>query len=112
MPGSSMTSDGNLLFSSMLSLVLSPAIVGANTTAEQTFTVPGLQVGDFVNIIKPTTQAGLGIVNCRVSANNTLAIAFSNNTGGGLTPTAGERYLLMVDRFDGINVQNPPSAFV
>lgn len=112
MPGSAMQSTGNLLFSSMLSLVLSPASVGANTTAEQTFTVPGLQVGDFVSIIKPSTQAGLGIVNVRVSANNTLAIAFSNGTGGGIVPTAGERYLLMVDRFDGYNVQFPPAAFV
>lgn len=112
MPGAAMNADGNLLFSTMLSFTPTPVIVGANTTAEQTFTIPGLQVGDFVNIIKPSTQAGLGIVNCRVSAANTLAVAFCNTTGGGLTPTALERYLLMVDRFDGANVQNPPSAFV
>lgn len=85
---------GNLLSIGTISQALSPALVAANTTAEQTFTVPGLKVGDFVNVIKPTTQAGIGIVNARVSAANTLAIAFGNFTAGGLTPTAAEVYLI------------------
>lgn len=74
---------------------LTPAAVGANTTAEQTFTVTGLTTADkilFVN--KPTAQAGLGIVGMRVSGANTLAITFSNNTGAGITTTAGETYLI------------------
>lgn len=116
MPGSSMNTDGNLVFSQMIFPVLSPVIVAANTTAEQTFTVPGLNVGDFVNLVKPTTQAGLGIVNSRVSALNTLAVTFSNNTGGGITPTASERYQLMIDRMDGYTVLASsgtlPQAFV
>src|SRR5712691_6459698 len=63
---------------------LSPALVAANTTAEQTFTVTGLAVGDVViSVNKPTAQAGLGIVGWRVSAANTLAITFSNNTAAG-----------------------------
>jgi len=79
---------------------LSPAIVAANTTAEQTFTVSGLVSStDFVvGISKPTTQAGLGIVGHRVSADNTLAITFSNNTGTGITPTATQVYTLLVYR--------------
>lgn len=71
---------------------LSPAQVAANTTAEQTFTVTGLAVGDYVNVNKPTAQAGLGIVGTRVSAANTLAITFSNNTASPITPTASETY--------------------
>lgn len=77
-----------------LSATLSPAIVAANTTAEQTFTVTGLAVGDVVMVNKPTTQAGLGIVGARVSAANTLAITFSNNTAAGITPTASEVYAI------------------
>jgi hypothetical protein len=75
-----------------LSVTISPAQVAANTTAEQTFTLAGVQVGDVVYVSKPTTQAGLGIVNVRVSAANTLAITFSNNTGSAITPTASEAY--------------------
>lgn len=64
--------------------------VATITTAEQTVTVPGLLVGDFVRVEKPTEQAGLGIGNVRVSAANTLAIQFINPTAGGITPTANE----------------------
>lgn len=75
---------------------LTPAAVAANTTAEQTFTVTGLAVGDkIVTVSKPTAQAGLGIVGWRVSALNTLAITFSNNTAAGITPTAAETYTVV-----------------
>ena len=74
------------------SQALTPSAVAANTTAEQTFTVSGLAVNDTVFVNKPTAQAGLGIVGARVSAANTLAITFSNNTAAGINPTAGETY--------------------
>ena len=77
-----------------LSATLSPALVAANTTAEQTVTVSGLIVNDVVVVNKPTAQAGLGIVGARVSAANTLAITFSNNTAAGITPTASEVYVI------------------
>jgi hypothetical protein len=71
---------------------LSPAAVNANTSAEQTFTVAGVAVGDLVFVNKPTAQAGLAIVGTRVSALDTVAITFGNFTGGGITPTAAEVY--------------------
>jgi hypothetical protein len=82
----------------VFSAALSPAQVAANTTAEQTFTVAGLAVADKVFVNKPAAQAGLGIVGCRVSAANTLAITFSNNTGAGITPTASETYQIVAVR--------------
>lgn len=98
MPGPSDLARGNIAGQFLLGVPLSPAAVGANTTAEQTFTVSGIQVGDEINVSKPTTQAGLGIVNNRVTAANTIGITFSNNTGGGITPTAGEIYVIAVNR--------------
>lgn len=77
------------------SATLSPASVAANTSAEQTFTVTGLAVGDAVSVNKPTAQAGLGIVGCRVSAANTLAITFGNFTASPIVPTAAEVYQVM-----------------
>lgn len=79
--------------------------VAANTTAEQTFTVPGLRLGDFVHVAKPSLNAGLGVCNARVSANNTLALTFNNNTAGAIDPAA-ETYLICVMRPDG----TPPSV--
>lgn len=91
---------GNLVKQSVISVTLTPALIVLNTTAEQTFTVNGLLPGDFVSCNKPTAQAGLGIVGCRVSAANTLAITFSNNTGSSITPTAAQVYKILVSRPD------------
>jgi hypothetical protein len=51
-----------------------------------------------ITVSKPTAQAGLGIVGWRVSADNTVGIVFSNNTGGGITPTAAQTYTFLVHR--------------
>jgi len=93
---------GNIVAQWVIAITVSPVAVAANTSAEQTFTVKGLHLGDFVEPIKPSAQAGLGIVNSRVSANETLAITFINATGGSLTPTAGEVYLLLVKRPENV----------
>jgi hypothetical protein len=95
--------SGNLVTQSVISVTLSPALIVLNTTAEQTFTVNGLRVGDVLGCInKPTAQAGLGIVGCRVSAANTLAITFSNNTGSSITPTASQVYKVVLSRPDSV----------
>ena len=91
---------GNLVKQSVISVTLSPVAIVLNTTAEQTFTVNGLLPGDFVSCNKPTSQAGLGIVGCRVSAANTFAITFSNNTGSSITPTAAQVYKILMSRPD------------
>jgi len=98
MPSPSELARGNIVGNWVLAVMLSPASVAANTTAEQTFAVTGLAMGDFCEIIKPTTQGGLGIVNSRVSAAGVLAIAFANVTGTAITPTASEVYSLLVSR--------------
>lgn len=102
------SSIGNIQKVGMFQIALTPSAVAANTTAEQTFAAtgiglstggfPSIAIGDFVWLNKPTAQAGLGIVGARVSANDTLAITFSNNTAGSITPTAGELYLVFVAR--------------
>jgi hypothetical protein len=76
---------------------LTPASVAANTTAEQTFTVTGLATSDKVFVNKPSAQAGLAIGNVRVSAANTLAITYVNDTAGAITPTA-ETYQVVAIR--------------
>jgi hypothetical protein len=97
MPGT-MISRGNLVASWLMGPTLTPVLVAQATTAEQDFTVKGLQVGDFVNVVANVAQtAGIGIANARVKAADTLTIGFSNSTAGGLTPAAGV-YLVMLDR--------------
>lgn len=76
---------------------INPASVAAATSAEQTFTVTGLLVGDVPVVVKPTATAGVGLVNARVSATDTLAITFMNATAGALDP-ASESYTILVFR--------------
>lgn len=71
--------------------------VGANTTSEQTVTVTGLETTDIVYVNKPSHSSGLGVVNARVSAANTLAITFQNTTGAGIDP-GSETYLVVAIR--------------
>lgn len=87
-----------------LTATLSPAAVAANTSAEQTFTVTGLQVGSLVQVNKPTSQAGLDIGNARVVSNNVLGITFINTTASPITPTASEVYnIAAIPGLDAIN---------
>jgi hypothetical protein len=74
-----------------LTATLSPAIVAANTTAEQCFTVTGVRSGDLLQVNKPTAQAGLDIVGVRAVA-TTACITFTNATAAPITPTAAESY--------------------
>lgn len=74
-------------------VTINPASVSANTTSEQTFTVTGIKTDDMIYINKPTHTAGLGIVNARVSAKDTIEITFMNATGSPIDPPS-EDYLI------------------
>ena len=65
---------------------LTPNAVAANTSAEQTFTVTGLIAGTEVYVTKPSVTLNLVVAGARVSAANTLAINFANNSGASITP--------------------------
>lgn len=98
MPGTTI-GRGNILYQFACGPVLTPVSVGAATSAEQSFTVPGLAVGDIVeaNLTSGVQTAGVGITNARVSAVNTLTLLFTNATAGGVIPAAGT-YTLRVSR--------------
>jgi hypothetical protein len=110
MPGpSTAIASGNVENFFMLQVAVpAGAAIGAATTVERTYTVPGLLLGDIVTVVKPQLDAGLGVVNARVSAPNTLAIQFVNATAGNVSLTASN-YLLFVARstYDNPSAQLP-----
>lgn len=80
----------------------SPSIVNTITGGERAFTVQtgtGATMlptaGDFFLVNKPTSQAGLGVGNVRVSASNTVQVGFINLSAGNITPTGSEVYQLV-----------------
>ena len=112
MPSGTTNNLGNASIVHVGSFTNTWSAVTANTTSEQSLTYNGLQVGDFVYVSKPTFQAGIGVAGARVSAANTLAITWVNATAGTPTPTATDRYTLVVIRYENSNVSNAPGALV
>ncbi len=88
---------GNVMAAGVISATLDVAEVAAATSAEQTFTVPGLRVGDFVFVNVPSTiNDGLGVAGARVFATDTLALRFVNATAGALNPASATYSVLVV----------------
>lgn len=82
-----------------------PANLGSAATTEATLstvigTTAAIQIAttDLLYINKPTSQAGLGVGNVRVTAANSLAVAFSNISASTVTPTAAEKYTVVALR--------------
>lgn len=93
---------GNLNKMLAINVTLSPASVGAATTAEQTFNCPGIVPGDLiVDVTKPAHQAGLAAVAGRIPAAGQFTIVFINATAGAIVPTASQIYTIVVVRPDG-----------
>jgi hypothetical protein len=88
--GPQIVTFGNVQSTFILTLTLTPVATTNAATAEQNFTIPGLAVGDTVSIYANFAYTSLvTITNARVSAANTLTVAFTNNTAGSLTAPAG-----------------------
>lgn len=98
---------GNISKMFAVSVTFDPASVATITVAEQTVTVKGVKVGDIVIAWnKPTTTTGVGVVNARVSAADTLALAFVNPTAGAVD-AASETWTFVIARPE----QTPPAIF-
>lgn len=87
--------DGNVARIRIQSVTIDHASCAANTSIETTVSVPGLAVGDFVAVNKPSLEAGLAVANARVSAADTLAVQVINTTAGAIDE-ASETYTLVI----------------
>jgi len=72
----------------------SPSGIATITSAEQSLTVTGVLSTDLVWYNKPTAQAGIALCLGRVSAANTVKLSLGNPTGGTLTPTGSEAWII------------------
>ena len=57
-----------------------------------------LTTGDMIYLNKPTSQAGLGVGNVRVSASNVVGVTMHNDTAATITPTTNEVYRIASTR--------------
>jgi hypothetical protein len=95
----------------IITVALSPLAV-APGSSEQLFAVPGVKLGDWIGVNKPSTQPGLGLGGSRASANGQIGVSFTNDTANPITPTPGEVYTVLAvgsagrcdEDFDGKDV--------
>lgn len=84
---------GNIIKNLLANASITPAAVGAATTATQSFSIPafGVIVGDQVSAVSPPSAApaGVFVVGATVTAADTIQIVWANVTAGSLTPPAG-----------------------
>lgn len=82
---------GNAISTFYVGPSITPAQVAANTTAVQTFNLPGLQTTDWIvsggYIANQTTGIFIAEVDCLTSG--VLTVQFGNVTGTAATPAAG-----------------------
>jgi hypothetical protein len=111
MPGPANLAFGNIANQFVVQVaVAAGAAIGAATSVARTYTVQGLRLGDVVTANKPSAfTAGLGLVNARCSATDTLELTFINATAGGLSIQA-ENWLIQVDRPAYDNSSQIPTA--
>lgn len=57
-----------------------------------------IATGDMLYVNKPTSQAGLGVGNVRVSAANTVGVTYTNWTAATITPTVNQVYTIVAIR--------------
>ena len=97
------TIGGNVSAIGVFTINIDVASVAANISAEQTFTAPGVRVGDVVWVNTPaigtaTLNAGLGVTGARVTAADTIGLRFTNSTAGPLDPSTAVGYLVLAIR--------------
>ena len=112
MPGT-MIGRGNMLYDFVIGPSLTPSAVAATTSAEQSFTVAGLQTNDMVDIsnFNGAQTAGVVIANARVSAANTLGITFGNVGTTSVTPASGQ-YLINIVRLEVSALNQLPTTAI
>jgi|ERR1700752_4257118 len=99
MPGGSRYAQGNVILEMVLGFTATPPSQSANTEQVLTYTVPGVQVNDFVEINQLNHISNLGISNIWVSAANTISIQWFNPTASGATGVS-TNFLLTVTRYE------------
>lgn len=97
-------SRGNILVNLCIGPTLTPVAVAANITAEQNFTIIGLQTGDQMSVSAMGAQtAGIFVSSARCIAPNIMTVGFGNLTSGSLTPVSGQ-YLIEINRQENITL--------
>jgi len=91
---------GNIKAMGIATITVDLGSVATITTEEETFTCPGVQIGDFVAVSKPSLEAGIALCDARVSAKDTIAVKVVNPTGDAVNAASEAGFLVFWARPD------------
>lgn len=87
---------GNIRGMTIVEAAVDLGSVAANTSEEETATVPGVKTGDFVVCMDSALEAGIVVANARVSAANTVTMQVINTTGDAVNAASKTMTFLVV----------------
>lgn len=93
---------GNVRSLNIVEAAVDLGSVAANTTETETGSLPGVKEGDVIIPVKPTLEAGLAIIDCRATADDTIALTVANLTGSPINE-ASETIQFLVARREGLS---------
>jgi len=120
MPGPSAISRGNIDLEMILGVNIAAGTVATNTCTIVTVSVPGLVIGDALQVIPqqylwPASQPAINLTpdSAWCAAANVLTVAFSGITGAAATQTTAIAYIVNVARSQNYSPLSPlPNAIV
>lgn len=93
---------GNCAAISIVSVAVDLGSVAANTSEEETATVPGVKTTDFVVCMDSALSAGQVVANARVSSSDTVTLQVINTTAGAID-AASRTMTFLVIRPEGLS---------
>jgi ABC-type Co2+ transport system permease subunit len=95
------TIGGNVAVMNIVQATWDIPSVAANTTEEETFTLAGVKVGDYVHVSKADLDAGIVFGSARVTADDTIGVQITNPTGSPVN-AAEETVTVFMGRPEGV----------
>lgn len=102
--------QGNVAALNLVQVTVDLGSVAANTSEEETFTLPGAKVGDAVFVAKSDLDAGIILGSARVSATDTVSVQVVNTTASPVDAASETMQVLHV-RSEGIPADQTKLSF-
>lgn len=87
---------GNIASINLVAATVDLGSVAANTSEEETFTLTGVKVGDFISVQSDDLEAGIVLGSARVEANNTVTVEVINTTAGAINAASSTMAVLVI----------------
>lgn len=88
--------SGNVLSMNVVTVTWDIPSIATITTEEETFTLAGVKVGDFVVVSKNSLDAGIMFGSARVTAADTIGVQIVNPTAGAIDAASQDVKVLVV----------------